>query len=108
MPIFNQFVPHLRCVRKYCRREVLEENVIDAEMLKRIDFFRLSAVSKRIFAYEKHLKSLELASKLASEWQKARCKGSRMAWALKRCEETLAPCSWTNFFSHRRAFARCS
>mmetsp|Transcript_64273 Transcript_64273/g.103934 ORF Transcript_64273/g.103934 Transcript_64273/m.103934 type:complete len:273 (+) Transcript_64273:92-910(+) len=25
---------------KYCRREVLEENVIDAEMLKRIDFFR--------------------------------------------------------------------
>lgn len=26
--------------QKYCRREVLEENVIDAEMLKRIDFFR--------------------------------------------------------------------
>mmetsp|Transcript_10093 Transcript_10093/g.24392 ORF Transcript_10093/g.24392 Transcript_10093/m.24392 type:complete len:275 (+) Transcript_10093:55-879(+) len=25
---------------KFCRREVLEENVIDAEMLKRIDFFR--------------------------------------------------------------------
>lgn len=46
MPIFNQFVPHLRCLRKYCRREVLEENVIDAEMLKRIDFFRLSAVRK--------------------------------------------------------------
>eukprot|EP00438_Fugacium_kawagutii_P011166 Skav227740 [mRNA] locus=scaffold3513:156910:158720:+ [translate_table: standard] len=26
--------------QKYCRREVLEENVIDEEMLKRIDFFR--------------------------------------------------------------------
>ncbi|CAK8992276.1 Potassium/sodium hyperpolarization-activated cyclic nucleotide-gated channel 4 [Durusdinium trenchii] len=26
--------------QKYCRREVLEENVIDAEMLKRINFFR--------------------------------------------------------------------
>lgn len=31
--------------RKYCRREVLEENVIDAEMLKRIDFFRSLASS---------------------------------------------------------------
>lgn len=29
--------------RKYCRREVLEENVIDAEMLKRINFFRCLA-----------------------------------------------------------------
>ena len=29
--------------RKFCRREVLEENVIDAEMLKRIDFFRTLA-----------------------------------------------------------------